>query len=648
MCGIAGILNLDGRPCDVNHVRRFTDAVAHRGPDGRGVFTDGPLGLGHRRLAILDLSEMGHQPMSCLDGRYWITYNGEIYNFLELRRKLAKAGIPFRTESDTEVIAAAYHHWGPQCTLQFNGMWALAIWSTERRELFLSRDRFGIKPLHYVVQPGRFAFASELKAFCHLDGFVPRENAAEMRKFLARGGASMEDTLFEGVKRLPGGYNMVVSAEGMRTWRWWQTLDHLPSVPKRLPEQAEKFRELFFDSVRLRLRSDVSVGTALSGGLDSSSIVCSIPRVGSGSGEREARDCHHAFVATFPGTLWDERAYAASAIERAGATPHFIPIEIDDVLEGLQQYTTDLEMVGERLSIPLWLTYRAQRRQNIVVSIDGHGADEMLAGYHRTLLRMLQGHGNLLRAPVRTVQLTQVVRGLHETGGLWAGQPPSMARLIREYDPFLRGADRVLQRGRRFARRMLSGGARSSEAVHGRWAPDSPPITNADEETLERMRHLSPLKKLLYREFHVSTLPNVLRTFDRCSMAHGVELRMPFLDWRLVTYVFALPETSIAGGGFTKRVLREAMRDVIPEDIRKRRGKIGFSSPMPDWFNGRLGDVVWNEVNTQSFLGSDVWDGPLIRDFVASRHRARNWTLNDANRVWRFVGAHMWRSAVFA
>ena len=219
MCGIAGILNLDGRPCDPGDVRTFADALTHRGPDGSGVHTDGPIGLGHRRLAILDLSEHGRQPMRSVDGRYWITYNGEIFNFLELRRELESLGQRFATDSDTEIILEAYRRWGTDCVLRFNGMWAFAIWDAERRALFLSRDRFGVKPLRYLHDGRRFAFASELKAFRHLAGFTPRENEAEMRNLLARGGVSIEGTPFEGVKRLPGGYNLLVSAEGMRKWR---------------------------------------------------------------------------------------------------------------------------------------------------------------------------------------------------------------------------------------------------------------------------------------------------------------------------------------------------------------------------------------------------------------------------------------------
>jgi asparagine synthase (glutamine-hydrolysing) len=654
MCGIAGIFNLDDRPCDPDDVRRFVASLAHRGPDGEGVFTDGCVGLGHRRLSILDLTDAGKQPMRCLDGRYWITFNGEIYNFVELRKELEGRGYHFRTQSDTEVIVAAYDAWGDLCVLHFNGMWAFAIWDVERRELFLSRDRFGIKPLRYCMTPGRFAFASELKAFRHLAGFTVRENEPEMRNLLARGGMSMEDTIFQDVRRLPGGYNMVVSAKGMRTWRWWSTIDHLPQVPRRRSEQVEQFRELFFDAVRVRLRSDVPVGSCVSGGLDSSSILCAIPHLGP-PGDRETADSHHAFVATFPGTMWDEREYAEEAIRTARAHAHILPIEFDDVLAGIRQYAYDIEMVGDNLSIPHWLTYRNLRRNGVVVTLDGNGADEMLAGYQRVFRGALRARGSLFRAPVRTLDLIGTLRGLAGEGSSFAEGPPGFGRLLTEYDPFLRQTWRVAGRGMtiaRTARGALHRRPRSSPAaaipVAPEWTAQTGPITYMDEETLGVVAELGPFKGQLYKEFHGTNLPLLLRTFDRCSMAHGIEMRMPFMDWRLVTYVFALPEQSIAGGGYTKRVLREAMRGVLPEKIRTRRGKIGFNSPMSNWFNGALGDWVMREVESPRFLESELWNGPVIRDFVAERHRARNWSFGDARRVWRFVQAHLWREAVFA
>lgn len=647
MCGIAGILNLDGRPCEADEVRAVTRALAHRGPDGEGVYTDGPLGLGHRRLAILDLSEAGKQPMPCLGGLYWVTFNGEIYNFLELRKELDGFGYRFANESDTEVIGAAYDRWGADCVFKFNGMWAFALWDGQKRELFLSRDRFGVKPLHYLSEPRRFVFASELKAFLHLPDFTPRENERAMRRALsAATHEAGEDTLLQGVKRLRAGHNMLVGASGTKVWRWWRTLDHVPSCPRGLANQAERFRELFFDACRLRLRSDVPVATCLSGGLDSSSILCTLAAVreanrGARAADRLTADSHRAFVATFPGTPWDEREYAELAIQKAGVEPRYRPISLETATENLSRFVYDFEGIGNSLLIPLWCIYRELRRDGVVVSLDGHGSDEMLAGYPQTLLEALAARGSLLRAPFRTLDLIRTLRGMYTSGTL---DTQGWGRLLVGSDPFLRVSSRLLGRARRALGRGKAKGGRGGAGAGWvpRWDEEDDFL---DDQEQAALKTLGPINRPLYLQFHHTVLPAILRNYDRCSMAHGVESRMPFMDWRLVCYVFGLPEASKVGGGLSKRVLREAMRGVLPERVRTRKDKIGFISPMPNWFNNGLGDLVLGQVSSPSFVEGNVWDGAAIRDFVAARQRAKSWTQPDCKRVWRFFQAHLWRQA---
>ncbi|MGH7757130.1 MAG: asparagine synthase (glutamine-hydrolyzing), partial [Vulcanimicrobiaceae bacterium] len=319
VCGIAGIWHLDGRPLASGAIERFTRALAHRGPDGEGIELlgdDRTLGLGHRRLAIFDRSAAGRQPMRSADGRYWISFNGEIYNFVELRRELESVGYRFTSRTDTEVILAAYDRFGEDCQRRFNGMWAFAIWDVARRRLFLSRDRFGVKPLYYVVERDRFAFASELKAFLQLDEFEATEDSASLARVLADNFAleGTEDSLLQGVRRLPGGCAMTVSASGPAVRRWWNTLDHRVEVAADFGRQAAEFRELFFDACRLRVRSDVPAATCLSGGLDSSSVVGALSAVdrrdGLRANARSAPDWRATFVADFAGTPLDETAYA--------------------------------------------------------------------------------------------------------------------------------------------------------------------------------------------------------------------------------------------------------------------------------------------------------------------------------------------------
>jgi asparagine synthase (glutamine-hydrolysing) len=639
MCGIAGIFNLTGQPVEHHDVRAITRVLAHRGPDGEGIYTSGPIGLGHRRLAILDLTESGKQPMPCVEGRYLVTFNGEIFNFVELRRELEASGHRFHSESDTEVIGHAYHRWGADCVLRFNGMWAFAIWDTERRELFLSRDHFGIKPLFYLAEPGRFAFASELKSFVHLPQFTARENHDVMNIALFDAGyyEQVDDTLLEGVRRLHSGHNMLVSRSKLKVWRWWRTLDHLPPVPRRLRDQAQEFRELFLDACRLRLRSDVPIATCLSGGVDSSAVICSLAALrdqsSSQANEREAVDSQRAFVATYPGTPKDESAFAELAIQRSGAEPRYRQIEPETVIDALYEFAYAFENIGGSLMMPLWRIYRELRRDGVVVSLDGHGGDELLAGYMHYVSGSLQ-RVSFARRPWRTIDLARTLAPMNGPGSM------STQRLLARQLRQLSVLDAVAGRLR----------PRPPSAVSGvTWAGPSAvavPVLASDEREAEAMASLSSLGRELYAAVHHYHLPHILRNFERCSMAHGVEVRMPFLDWRLVCYAFALPDESKLGGGFTKRVLREAMRGVMPEELRRRKDKIGFSPPLAHWFNRGLGDWVVEQVQSRSFLEDEVWNGPAIRDFAMRCGQSGTWRPRDCERIWPFMQAQLWRQTL--
>jgi len=406
VCGIAGIWQLDGRHVEHATIERFIAALAHRGPDGQGVLIDdaGRLALAHRRLAILDLSAAAAQPMRSASGRYDITYNGEIYNFLELRTELESVGFRFRTEGDTEVILAAFERWGPDCLPRFNGMWSFAIWDLRDRSLFLARDRFGVKPLYVLVEPRRFAFASELKAFLHLDGF---EAVADPDALAARLAADFSGhVLLHGVDCVPPGHSLTVTPEGTNGRRWWNTLDHLRSVPRDLATQAEEFRELLFDACRLRMRSDVPAATSLSGGLDSSSVLCALAAAQQRAGtNRQAPAWQRAFIAGFPGTSQDETMYATLAAERAGATPVVRQFSGNDFRTHIDAYLYQFEEIGGLFGIATWALYREMRRAGVIVSLEGHGGDELLGGYGlHVLLALLRSRG-LVAAPARTLDL---------------------------------------------------------------------------------------------------------------------------------------------------------------------------------------------------------------------------------------------------
>lgn len=635
MCGIAGIMNLNERPCVAAEVKHLIDAIANRGPDGWGIHCEGPIGLGHRRLAILDLSDAGHQPMQ-FGGRYWITYNGEVYNFIELQQELEAAGTVFHSGSDTEVILAAYHAWGPDFVLKMNGMWAFAIWDSQRRELFLSRDRFGVKPLHYLVEPRRFVFASELKSFLHLEGFAAKENEEEMLRQLA-GKESRVDTLVAGVKLLRAGHNMLVSATGVKIWRWWRTLDHIPAVPRRYSDQVDQFRELFIDSCRLRMRSDVPISTCLSGGLDSSSILCALASINTGGSGRLASDCHRAFVATFEGTEHDETAYAEAAIAKAHAEARFRPMAAGALMEDLPHYAYDVEVIGEGLLLPVWALYRELRRDGVTVSLDGLGADELLMGYGGSLKTNVLANSNVLRHPLRSWDLAKTVQAQ-------LPEDESAARLMYLSDPTLRAIGDKIRRLRGRSVAMKTKAMRPEAAWTRAISVEPDEFDVAERKSLEG---LTPMNRMLYWQFHHGINHSLMRKYDRMSMSHGIEVRMPFMDWRLVTFCFGLPDEAKAGGGCSKRILRDAMKGILPETIRTRTLKIGFQSPLAEWMNGGLGEWMWERVQTERFLNSPVMDGRAIRDFIAPIQAAKRWTDGDARRVWRYLHADLWRESFF-
>ena len=619
MCGVVGYWSYSSADLAAAVFAEFTHSLAHRGPDGFGIehFPGARLWLGHRRLAIVDLSERARQPMSYAEGRYWLTYNGEVYNYVELREELRGLGHRFISDSDSEVILAAYAQWGQDCQFRFNGMWAFAIWDAREHRLFLSRDRFGVKPLHYCDHAGAFVFASELKAFLTLpwiDGTFDPEILAETLTNI-NGQEATSSTLLPGVRRLPAGHAMVVEADGrVQINAWWNTLDHLPQPRASLDEQAEEFRALFFDACRLRLRSDVPLATALSGGLDSSAIACTLAELGRrGVVEHAPKDWQRAFVACFIGTPYDERQHAEAVVDHTGMTPCYLDVNDHQALKNIESVLFDLEGIYGPMFIGAWSIYRDMRGAGVRVSIDGHGSDDLIGGYHWFVERAMDAALRSLDLR-RYFDLRGILSGL--VGGTAVSMYGSPSDTLRR---FARG--QLARMGLLEPLRAAVTGSRwkamraPSPSEQLLW-PYGGPYRLYNESTDPRLTAMSPLQAMLFSWFHGSMLPTLLRAFDRASMSHGIEVRMPFMDWQLVTYSFALPETSKIGGGHTKRVLRHAMRGILPEPIRLRTKKIGFIAPLDRWATGALKPWLLDLSTSRSFIESSVWNGPVVRNVV--------------------------------
>lgn len=632
MCGIVGILESD-QTVRIQELNRFADTLMHRGPNDRGIFVDRNLGLGHRRLSILDLSELGRNPMpygGCNGKRFWISFNGEIYNFLELRSELEGLGHRFRSETDTEVILASYAQWGEESQRRFNGMWAFAIWDSKERELFLSRDRFGVKPLHIYYDGRRFAFASEMKAFLALDGFTASFRVEVVNRALSDYTRieGSEECLLNDVRRLRAGYCMRIRAgEEPRPRRWWRTIEHLPVIPSDEESQAESFRELFLDACKIRMRSDVPLGTALSGGLDSSAVLCGMAHSRqSGNGQqRLASSWQRAFVGVFPNTIQDERHYAELVIKHTNTTGEFIRMEPAALLANLEAIIFQFEEIYDFPGSP-WLLYRFMRQNGVVISIDGHGGDELLGGYHwhpefafldaispeLSFDRVLDCRATLSRMLDCGAEGIESARINSMDVGRWRQN-------LRQVFPTKAVPD------------VLNPGVCSLPPEHATY-----PFQDYlfDQAELKSFDHLN---RKLYYDFHYSTLPTILRNFDRCSMAHGVEIRAPFMDWRLVCFAFALPGTQKISNGWTKYILRRSLRGVLPERVRQRTGKLGFVSPLSDWLAGPLGQYVLDISSSADFLSCQFWDGPEIRRRIEVAFRNKDMTA--ARSLWPYIQA---------
>ncbi|MBV8773826.1 MAG: asparagine synthase (glutamine-hydrolyzing), partial [Deltaproteobacteria bacterium] len=576
--------------------------------------------LGHRRLAIIDLSAHGHQPMSAAEGSLWITYNGELYNFVELRSELAQLGVSFQTGSDTEVVLKAYEMWGPEAVKRFVGMWAFALLDLRMRHLMLSRDRFGIKPLHYHVSPNGFAFASEIKQLLVTPGVPNRINERCVYDYLQFEAVDAgPETFFTGINKLEPGNNLFVSLD---TGEVGKTCYYTPPEFGTLQQistadAAEQFRALLKDSVRIHLRADVPVGTCLSGGLDSSSIAMLMREVAREAGLELDR---HSFSSHFDAPEADELEYTRMSIAASEVVPHFVAPTAESLLADLRKLVWHQdEPFGSTSIYAQWTVFRLIQQHGIKVVLDGQGSDEMLGGYASTMphfLLELAGRGPAWKA------LWESWRWARLQGTSWTSQIP--------YPTLRRALTRVL---RQASVASLADPPWLNSEFADRYSGSSQYLANMGQHPFGPGAHFS---NILYQFFFLNNLPSLLRYEDRNSMAFSVEARVPFLDHRLVEFVFSLPARLKIRNGYTKRVLRDSMAGTLPERIRMRARKMGFATPERQWQIGPLRQLI-REAIASSRLAS------FIRPEVASRHFE---AVLDSNRLsfapWRWLNLWLW------
>jgi asparagine synthase (glutamine-hydrolysing) len=649
MCGIVGIINLDQEFIDKSLLLKMTSVLSHRGPDDEGYLLvntdtgdyltaggkDTPqavyssnfmyspnkllqqtgnnsynLALGHRRLSILDLSAAGHQPMCNEAGSIWTVHNGEVYNYVEIRDELRSKGYTFRSNTDTEVIIKAYEEWDTSCLNRFNGMWAFCIWDSTKRELFCARDRLGIKPFYYYFDGNIFAFASEIKALLQM-GIRREPNDALIFDFLKFGILDhTDDSFFKNIKKLPYSHYLKIASDGRLTlYQYWdvEVSDELEGS-KSDEKIAQDFLSLFTDAVRIRLRSDVPIGSCLSGGLDSSSVVTVANNLMYPEDNSAADERQKTFSACYEDKRFDERGYIDEVIRKTNAEKNYVFPTADGFLRELSSLVWHQEEPFAGSSVyAQWEVIKKAREGEVKVLLDGQGGDEQLAGYRKFyifyFLELLKRRrvGKLLSESTAFFLSPEILRTLNLRSGL---RYFDISSKMLGIDHLLRDSFR-----KKFQERQLDIGYQGNLG----W----------------RMRD----------DILRFSLPVLLRYEDRNSMAHAVEARLPFLDYRLVEMLASLPLNQKMRDGWTKYVLRNAMRGTLPEKVRLRKTKLGFDTPEDDWFRTVISKDVEDVFNRAVFI-TDYVDTEKLQSYFAKYVAGKS--MHQSSLFFRFYILELW------
>jgi asparagine synthase (glutamine-hydrolysing) len=609
MCGIAGILSPDPVNISGERLKKMTDAIAHRGPDGEGAWISesGLEALGHRRLSIIDLSAAAAQPMHYL-GRYTIVHNGEIYNYREMRSLLQTKGYYFVSRSDTEVILAAYDHYGPDCLQYFDGMFAFAIWDEKQKELFLARDRFGEKPLFFYRDDGQFLFASEMKALWAA-GVKKESNKKLLFNFITLGytqnPANGFETFFLGISKLPARSFLVYNAVTlhMETSVYWDIeMENTHSLKEE--NAIAQFNGLLSSSVNKRLRSDVPIGTSLSGGLDSSSVVAAI------LGQQEPPRDLQTFSAIFPGFEKDESSFIKLATDRFSLENHSVSPEAHDLIGDFEKLVYHQEEPFLSSSIyAQFKVFELASRHQVKVLLDGQGADELLAGYHKYYPWYWQ---ELYRNDKRAFAME--LKASRESGisERWTWRNKLAAHLPVYSGMFLKKKRMAQQR-------------RNKDL--------SKNFLQQFGESYYDIPHFDKLSGILYYNTFMNGLEELLRYADRNSMAHGLEVRLPFLNYELVEFLFSLPSHFKIREGWTKWLLRRSMEGILPREIVWRKDKTGYETPQQIWMRDPVLQDYIHEAR-RSLVKADI-----LKDSVLPKKIQPLGAHAAENHDWRYLVA---------
>ncbi len=601
MCGIAGIFDSRGETPETRILERMGEVIAHRGPDSSGVFAAPGIGFSHRRLSIIDLSLNGHQPMTNEDGTVWIVYNGEIYNYREIREDLVRRGHRFKSNTDTETIIHAYEEYGTECLGLFNGMFAFSLWDSRNRLLFAARDRIGIKPFYYHFNGQQFIFGSEIKAIlCH--PAVPcKVNLDSVRQYLVYGHTYDDQTWYSGIRQLPPGFLLKVQ-DGALTLRQYWDFDFNIDYGRSFQSVTEELRALLKDTIRLHMRSDVQVGAYLSGGIDSSTIVA--------LAAQELRNGIHTFSSAYPeGKEYDERKFIKVVSQQYNTCHHEVTPSYQDVPRLLTRLLWHLdEPVVGAAGLPMYRVAEMVASTGVKVVNGGQGADELFGGY----------------PPFFVLAARNLCNGV-------CGKGPS--------GPF----EELL----RTPQYLVNGGA--FKRLWNRFSSPAPVwirgVKNVRDAALEGIQTVTNSKAFL-QPFELNSyllvkhyLPGLLHQEDRMSMAWSIESRVPLLDYRLVEFAGKIPSWMKVRYGISKYILRQAARGITPDAVLDRKDKKGYPVPTGKWFANELRDYVTSTLVKTPLLSSDVIDQGAVTDMVDTHVNGKQ---DFSAQLWLILNTELW------
>lgn len=602
MCGISGKINFDNQKVQKSEMKSMMKLMKHRGPDDEGIFIDNNIGFGFVRLSIIDLTNLGHQPMFDASGNYMITHNGEVYNYLEIRHELVKKGYKFKSNTDTEVILNAYIEWGERCVHKFNGMWAFCIFDRNTKNIFISRDRYGIKPLYYYYDNDTFIFASEIPPILSLLKSKPNANYSSIYDYLIFNRTDHSNqTFFKEIKKLKHGHNIRIFNKEIKVKRWYNLKNEISEPFKDFDE----YRSTLTSSIKLRLRSDVPVGVCLSGGIDSSAITSLLIK-------NIKKDNLFTFSAIFNENDKEDESKFIKEFENFKINMKFIKPDSKSLFDDLGSFLKAHSEPVPTTSIYAQFKVMDLASKNVVVTLDGQGADEQLAGYHYF-------YGFLLKDLLKSLKIIDFFKenyyAVKRCKSLFAQKSLLYFLLPNKLRAKIKHNQKLIL---------------SKDFFH----------ENYDKSNISKLLYDSADLNVALLDHFEHKLEHLLKWGDRNSMNFSLESRLPFLDYRLVEKTLALPNNLIINKGRTKYILRKSMQGIIPEKIVNRYDKMGFQTPQNRWFKeGGMKSLIKEIISSKSFSNRNIFSASKTKNYINKYNDNKG---GDVREIWKMVNLELW------